>query len=301
LTGNALTQLVNIASDLDQIKVLRDIIADDQRNVDLVSTITKSGELTRIDIETATSQFETDRTLLPPLNQDLSTAGDALALLVGKAPAEWQPPQIDLNDLTLPTELPVSVPSALVHERPDILMSEAQLHAAGAAIGVATAQLYPNITLTGSIGQAALTTASIFSPASAVWAIGGQLAAPIFEGGTLIAQKKVATDAYDLALANYEQTVLQSFSQVADVLHALQNDAAQVQAERRAVDTAGRSLGMMRTTFAYGSITLLQVLDAERQYAQARLGYVRASAQRFRDTIALFVAMGGGRINGKMQ
>jgi NodT family efflux transporter outer membrane factor (OMF) lipoprotein len=149
LTGNAVTQALNIASARAQMKAVEDIIASDEHNLQLVQTEFKAGEATRIDIESATSQLASDRTLLPPLRQQLSVARHALAVLVGKAPTDWSPPDFDLADFTLPGDLPVSLPSDLVHQRPDILSSEAQLHAASAAIGVATAQLYPNITLTG--------------------------------------------------------------------------------------------------------------------------------------------------------
>lgn len=294
LTGNVVTQVVNIAATRAQIKAVEDIIADDERNLRLVRIETRAGELTRIDIQSAASQLASDRTLLPPLRQQLNMAVDALALLLGKAPGDWKPPDFGFQDLALPQELPLSLPSALVHQRPDVLLSEAQLHAASAAIGIATAQLYPNITLSASIAQEALTPSHLFMPASNIWSIAGNLTAPIFEGGALEAQKRGTERAFDAALANYEQTVLQSFVQVADVLHALANDAELAGEQRRALEAAEASLTLIRTTFSFGNVSLLQVLDAERQYEQARLGLARADAQRYRDTIQLFVAMGGG-------
>jgi NodT family efflux transporter outer membrane factor (OMF) lipoprotein len=294
LTGNAVTQALNIASARAQIKAVEDIIASDQHNLQLVQTEFKAGEATRMDIESAQSQLATDRTLLPPLRQQLSVARHALSVLVGRSPASWSPPNFDLADFTLPNELPVSLPSDLVHQRPDILSSEAQLHAASAAIGVATAQLYPNITLTGSIGQEALSTAKLFTSASSIWSIGANLAAPIFQGGALEAQRQASINAYQAALATYEQTVLQSFGQVADVLQALNHDAELLRDQRRALESADASLRLTRTTYSAGNVSLLQVLDAQRLYEQARLGYVRAEAQRYLDTVQLYVAMGGG-------
>jgi len=294
VTGQAATQIVNAAADRDQIRAVRDIIADDERNLQLVRTESGAGALTRIDVQTATSQLEADRALLPPLQQDLAVSEDALSVLVGEGPGRWRPPELVLNDLALPAELPVTLPSAVVHQRPDILSSEASLHAASAAIGVATAQHYPNLTLSASMQQESLTTAHLFSPMSNVWQVASGLTAPIFEGGALEAQRRGAVDAFDSALATYEQTVLQSFGQIADILHSLQHDAELLQGERRTMAAAGEALRLMRTTFSYGNVTLLQVLDAERQYAQARLGVVKARAQRYRDTIQLFVAMGGG-------
>jgi len=294
LTGQVATQMVSAAAAHDELRALQDIIADDERNLDMVRTESRAGELTRIDVQTASSQLEADRTLQPPLQQELTMAEDALAVLVGEGPGRWRPPELSLDDLTLPTELPVSMPSALVHERPDILASESQLHAASAAIGVATAQLYPNLTLSASMEQESLTVAHLFSAASNIWQIAGGLTAPIFEGGALEAQKEGAVSAFDAALATYEQTVLQSFGQVADVLHSLQHDAELLRGQQRSMRAAAEALRLMRMTFAYGAVSLLQILDAERQYAQARLGYVRTKAQRYRDTIQLFVAMGGG-------
>src|SRR6185437_1710913 len=235
-----------------------------------------------------------DRTLLPPVRQQLNLAASALSVIVGKAPADWAPPELDLDDLSLPNELPLTLPSELVHQRPDVLLSEARLHAASAEIGVATAELYPNITLSAALGQEALTPGHLFLPMSSIWNLAGTLAAPIFEGGALEAQKHGAESGFDAALANYEQTVLQSFSQMADVLHALAHDAELVREERRALAAADSSLRLTRATFAFGNVSLLQVLDAKRQYEQASLGLIGAQAQRYRDTIQLFVAMGGG-------
>lgn len=294
LTGGAVTQALNIASARDQIKAVQSIIADDEQNLQLVQTEFAAGEATQIDVQSATSQLAADRTLLPPLQQQLSVARHALSVLVGKAPADWVPPDFDLDEFTLPQELPVTVPSELVRQRPDILASESQLHAASAAIGVATAQLYPNINLTASFTQESLSTATLFNPASSVWSIGAQLLAPIFHGGALRAQKEAAVDAYQGALANYKQTVLASFGQVADVMQALAHDAELLEAQRRALESADTNLRLTRTTYRYGNVGILQVLDAQRLSEQARLGYVRARAQRYLDTVQLFTAMGGG-------
>lgn len=294
VTGNVVSQAVAIASVRAQMNAVDDIIASDAENLRLVETEFKAGEATQIDIESATSQLATDRTLLPPLRQQLSVARHAMAVLAGKSPADWAPPDFDLADLVLPEEVPVSLPSQLVHQRPDIMASEAQLHAATAGIGIATAALYPDLTLSGMIGQSAARTGQLFVPASNVWNIAAQLTAPIFEGGTLEAQKQAAEHAFDAAYANYQQTVLTSFGQIADLLQALNHDAEQLQQQKLALESADASLHLVRKTYAVGSAGLLQVLDAQRLYEQARLGYVRAEAQRYLDTVQLFVAMGGG-------
>jgi NodT family efflux transporter outer membrane factor (OMF) lipoprotein len=294
VTGNVVSQAVAIASVRAQMQAVDDIIASDAENLKLVQTEFKAGEATQIDIESATSQLATDRTLLPPLRQQLSVARHALAILVGKSPADWTPPDFDLADLVLPDEIPVSLPSALVHQRPDIMVSEAELHAATAGIGIATAALYPDLTLSGMFGQSGAKANQLFVPAANVWSIAAQLSAPIFEGGTLEAQKHAAEHAFDASYANYQQTVLTAFGQIADLLQALDHDAEQLQQQGLALESADASLRLTRKTYSVGAAGLLQVLDAQRLYEQARLGYVRARAQRYVDTVQLFVAMGGG-------
>lgn len=231
--------------------------------------------------------------MLPPLRQQLSVARHALAIL-GQLPGNWKAPDFDLAEFALPDELPVSLPSELVRQRPDILASEAQLHAASAAIGVATAQLYPNLDLTASFTQEALSTSTLFNPSSSVFSVGAQLLAPIFHGGALRAQERATEAAYDNVLATYRETVLTSFGQVADVLEALAHDAELLELQRRALELADASLKLTRTTYSYGNVGILQVLDAQRLYEQARLGYVRAQVARYLDTVQLLTAMGGG-------
>ncbi|HUZ73298.1 MAG TPA: efflux transporter outer membrane subunit [Stellaceae bacterium] len=294
LTGNAVLQALTIASLRAQLDTVDGIVADDQRNLDLVHTELRAGVATQLDIETATSQLATDRTLRPPLLQQLSVARHALTVLVGKVPSNWQPPNFDLDRITLPTELPLSLPSSLVRQRPDLLAAEAQLHAASAAIGVATAQLYPQITLTGAMSQQAISLDTLFHGASNVWSLGPSLTMPIFHAGALEAERRRAVDNFNAALATYEQTVLQAFGQVADVLEALNHDAELLAEEQSALRSAQSSLDLTRRSYSIGSVGILQVVDAQRVAEQARLGFVRAKVQRYLDTAQLFVAMGGG-------
>ncbi len=294
LTGSVATEVITIASIRAQIKAVEDLLNDDQHNLQLVQDELRAGAATDLDVETANSQLASDKTSLPPLRQQLSVARHALAVLVGKAPSTWTPPDVDLDQLTLPGEVPVSLPSALVRQRPDILVAESQLHAASAAVGVANAELYPNITLTADVMQQFLKPEAIFDPASNVWNLGASMAAPLFHGGALRAQKRGSEDAYQAALATYEQTVLQSFGQVADLLEGLSHDAELLAAEQTAYQSAGKALELVRTSYRLGNSTLLQVLDAQRIFQQARVGLARAQAQRYLDSAQLFVAMGGG-------
>ncbi|HEV8014048.1 MAG TPA: efflux transporter outer membrane subunit [Stellaceae bacterium] len=294
LTGSAVTEAITIASFAAQIKEVDDMLADDQQNLRLVKDEVTAGAGTELDIETANSQLAADRTLLPPLRQQLSVAQHALAVLVGKSPANWTPPAFALEQLTLPVELPVSLPSALAHQRPDILAAEAQLHVASAAVGVANAQLYPQLTLSADVMQQFLKPDTIFDPMSNIWSIGMNLAAPIFHGGSLHAQKREAEDTYEATLASYEQTVLSAFGQVADTLDGLAHDSEQLAAEQAAYQSADATVRLTRTSYSLGNASLLQVLDAQRQLQQARLGLARAEAQRYLDSAQLFVALGGG-------
>jgi len=241
----------------------------------------------------AESQLSQDQTLLPPLAQQRDAARHALAVLAGKGPADWVAPDFVLADFRLPQDLPVSLPSELAHDRPDIQGAEAELHAASAAIGVATANLYPHLTLSASLSQAATGPGSLFQAGSTLWSIGAGLAGPIFHGGALEADRRAAIDGYKAALANYRQTVVKSLGQVADVLQAISHDAEQYAAQERALAAATTSLRLNQEGYRLGETGVLQVLDAERAYQQALLGHIRAETARYLDTTQLAVALGG--------
>ena len=294
LAGNTVSQAITIASLRRQLQATRGIIADDEANLRLVERKFQAGKAARTDVITAESQLANDLAQLPPLQLALSGARHALSILAGRFPAQWSVPEFDLSDFSLPTDLPLSLPSQLVRHRPDILAAEAQLHADSAAIGVATAQLYPNITLSGSFSFESLSTRTLFGPSSQAANAAASLAAPLFHGGALRAQRRAAIDTYRAALATYRQTVLQAFGQVADVLRALGYDARLVTAEHQALETARQALKLQRLSYAAGKSDVLQLIDSERSYQQARLGYVRALAQRYQDAAQFFVAMGGG-------
>jgi NodT family efflux transporter outer membrane factor (OMF) lipoprotein len=300
LTGDVVTEAINIAGAREQLAAADAIIQADRQNLELVRLSVESGKGAPPDLLAAESQLAADQALVPPLRQLLATSRDALATLVGKAPSEWQMPEFDFTKLQLPADLPLVVPSELVHARPDILAAEAQLHAASAAIGVATANLYPSISLSASWTQQSATLGALFEEPNGLWTVASSLTAPLFHGGTLEAEKRAAVDAFTAQLATYRQTVLTSFQQVADVLQALKHDAELVQAQRRALDSASSSLRLAQESYSAGSGSFLQVLDAQRLYQQARLGYAKAKGQRYLDTAELFAAMGGDwKSNGR--
>lgn len=294
ITGNVVTEALTLASLRLQMQAVNHIVADDERNLALVRLKVAGGLAPRSDVLTAETQLASDRTLLPPLAQQRAVAEDALAVLLGSPPGAWTAPAFALSNFTLPAKLPLSLPSTLVRQRPDILAAAAQVHARSAAIGVATAQMYPNIVLSGSIATAALSVGSLFGSSSSVWSAAAGLTAPIFHGGALLARKRQAVEAYRAALAAYRQTVLAAFGQVADTLRALGHDTALVDAEHQALSVARASLRMQRASYAAGRSDLLQLLDAERSVERARLGDARATAERYVDSARLLVALGGG-------
>lgn len=294
VTGNVVQRAIEVAAAQAEIEALHEVLADDRRNLDMIRDAYAAGSISRVDVLSAESQLASDETLLPSLRQRLSVARHGLAVLTGDMPANSTLTAPALGDLTLPARLPVNVPSELVHGRPDILAAEAQLHAATAAVGVATANLYPRITLSGSLGQQALETSALFDANSTAWGLIAGLTAPVFDGGKLRAERRAALAALSVQSAKYQQVVLESFGQVADALDALDHDAEQLDAQSRALDVARQNLDLTRESYNEGNTGVLQVLDSERLYQQARLGFVRAQAQRLRDTARLFVALGGG-------
>ncbi len=296
LTGNVALQAIIIASTRAQLQAVSELLAEDRDNLNLVRSAFQNGSVSKTDVLAAESQLASDETLLPPLYHQRAVARHALAVLVGRTPADWSPPDFELGDIKLPRELPVTLPSELVHRRPDILAAEAQLHAATAAVGVATANLYPQITLTASGGQQALpaTAWQLFDRSGTAWSLISSLTAPIFDGGTRRAERRAAIDELQATAERYRQTVVESFGQVADVLDALSQDAGNLAAQTRALAAAQSNLELSRQSYGAGSAGILQVLDAQRQVQEAQLGFVRAQSQQYLDTIQLFLALGGG-------
>ena len=294
LTGNIIMEAIEIASLRAQSRAVEDILEIDTQNLDLVRKARLAGAVPDSDVITAETQLATDKTLQPTLDQQLSVAAHALAVLVGKSPGDWSPPEFDLARLVLPTEIPVELPSELVHQRPDIRAAEAQLHAASAQIGIATAQLYPDVTLSASGGSAALHGGQLFNVTGLVWSIAAGITQPVFDGGLRRAERRAALQAFRGSAADYQQTVLVAFGQVADLLKALEHDRTLLDSQRYALQMASQSVSLQRISYGSGGTGIIGLLDAQRQREQALLGVVRAQAQQYQDTTQLFVAMGGG-------
>ena len=293
LTSNVVTAAVREAALRAQIASTNEIVAAQERQLAVVQRQFQLGAVSRSDVLAQQTQLAQTKATLPVFERDLARTRHQLAALAGRLPSEAQLPRFELAALTLPQEIPVSVPSALVHQRPDILAAEALLHQASADIGVATANLYPQITLTGSFGAQALKLGDLFAGPS-LWSIGAGLLQPLFRGGALNAKRRAAIAAFDEAAANYRQTVLLAFQNVADSLHALDDDARILAAEALAEASAREAMGLAERQFNLGAISYLTLLNAQRQYHLARIALTQAQSSRYADTAALFQSLGGG-------
>ena len=299
LASNIVTAAVKEASLRAQIQSTREIVAAQEKQLDVVEKQFQLGGVSRPDVLAQRAQVAQTRATLPPLEKDLSQTRHLLAVFAGKLPGQAVIPEFSLDALHLPPELPVSLPSSLVRQRPDIRASEELLHAASAQVGVATANLYPQITLTGSYGSEATKLDNLFGSGTSVWNLGVGLLQPLFRGGELTAKRRAAVAAYDQAAAQYRGTVLQAFQNVADVLRALEDDARTLKAQAEAEAAARDTLDLTEKQFNLGAVSYLSLLNAERLHRQARIALVRAEAARYADTAALFQALGGGWWNSQ--
>ena len=295
LTSNIVTTAVQQASLRARIRATEEIIAAEEEQVKLLERRLELGGAARPELLAQQAQLAQTRTTLPPLQKELAQSRHLLAVLAGKFPSEAAKlPEFELTELQLPLELPVSLPSELVRQRPDVLASEELLHEASAQVGVATANMFPKITLTGGYGPQTTNFSDLFNSSAMVWSIGAGILQPIFHGGELSARHRAALASYDEAQAQYRVTVLQAFQNVADVLRALELDAQALRAQAEAEQAARDSLDLVKKQYSYGAVSYLLLLDAERQYRQARITLAQAQAARFADTAALFQALGGG-------
>jgi NodT family efflux transporter outer membrane factor (OMF) lipoprotein len=301
LSGNIVNTIIARAIYGSEIKATEQIISLQKEQIRITEIQAQAGTVSYSNVLSLRSQMAATEATLPPLRQRLNQTEHLLATLVGRTPAEWTPPLVDLVDFTLPTELPITLPSELVHQRPDILAAEAQLHSASADIGVATAALFPSFTLNGTYGLNNTSIEDLFKNTSSFWNIGASLTAPLFHGGTLSAKRQAAIEGYQQSLSNYRQAVLSAFAQVADILRALEHDAETLNAQSQALSTAEEALRLIQTNYQAGIVNYLQVLTVNDQYYQAKIGYLQALAQRFQDTTALFVALGGGWWNAEQK
>lgn len=294
LTSNIATTAINLASFREQIIATEQLIQSQEKTLGIIRKQAQLGGASGADALAQETKVAQLRATLPPLQQSYDQALHLLAILIGSFPSEVQLPNFTLAKLHLPAKLPLSLPSSLARQRPDIRASEALLHAASAQVGVATANLYPQLTLRGSYGWQNESLANTFADANSVWSIAGSLLQPLYNAGALNARKRAAIAAFDQAFAQYRQVVLQAFRNVADTLRALDNDAQLLRAQKDAEDAAFKTLRMNQRQLKLGGVSYLNLLNAQTQYQQSQLGRIKAQAARYNDTVALFTALGGG-------
>jgi len=277
-----------------RIQVTRSLVSKLQAQYDLTVHLENAGKVIHSDTLQAQTQLENVRATLPDLEQQRDAYRDALARLSGQTPDDFTMPPLTLADFTLPDQLPVSLPSALVRQRPDVLAAEESLHAASAEIGMAEAARLPQLSLSAQYAQQATRLNELFTQPGGVWSVGLGLAAPLLHGGTLAAREDEAKQRCAQALSAYRGTVISAFVDVADALQALQHDADSYTAHNRALQAARANQELAAAEYRAGKYTQLQVLTAEQQYQSAALTQVQADMQRFTDTAALLRALGGG-------
>ena len=295
LTSNVVTAAVQEASVRGQIAATEEIIKIQTGSLDILRKQFELGQVAGADVAAVEATLAQAQATLPPLQKQLAVQRDLLTALIGRLPSQEPAEKFDLASLQLPQELPVSLPSKLVEQRPDIQSAEAQVHSASAAIGVAVAARLPQFTLTANAGTTANQINQLFiTPGTAFWIVAGNVAQTVFDAGALLHKQRAAEAAFDQAAAMYRSTVITAFQNVADSLHALQSDAETLKAAYAAERAAFKSLEIARRQLQLGAIGYLGLLTAENTYNTALLALVQAQAARYADTAALFQALGGG-------
>jgi NodT family efflux transporter outer membrane factor (OMF) lipoprotein len=294
LASNIATTAITIASIHALIDATEELIDIQEKLVTLTQQRFQIGAASSADVLSQQTLLAQLQASLPPLDKSLAQTKHALSVLIGNYPSENQLPDFDLKCLHLPANLPLSLPSKLVHHRPDIRASEALLHAASADIGVAIANRLPNIKLTGYYGNVSDRLNRLFIQQANVWEYGVQLTQPLFDAGALKAKQQAAVAAYQEAAAQYGQTVLTAFQNVADTLRAIEHDARTFKANTKAEIAAKQLLSLSTQQYHLGGVNYLQLLNAQQQYLQAKLNRIQSQTLRYTDTVALYQALGGG-------
>ncbi|SPE54275.1 Efflux transporter, outer membrane factor lipoprotein, NodT family [Verrucomicrobia bacterium] len=294
LSANVAAAAIQEAALRGQIEATRQLVEINSNMLDTLRLQFTKGYLGRLDVVTQESQLAQVAATLPPLLKQLAQQRDLLAALAGRFPSQDSGEVFELASLQLPQELPVSLPSQLVAQRPDVRQAEESLHAASADVGVSIANRLPNITLSADAGTMALEASQIFSGPAGFWTLAGGITQPIFQGGALLHKERAARAAYTQAAEQYRATVLTAFQNVADTLHALQQDADSLKAAAVARDAANAALDLARKQFQSGYAGYFSLLSTEQSYQQALMNLVQAQANRYADTAALFQALGGG-------
>jgi NodT family efflux transporter outer membrane factor (OMF) lipoprotein len=294
LTSNMVTAAILEAALRGEINATQDTIRVATDALDIMQKQLTLGQIAGADVATQETALAQVQATLPPLQKQLAQQRDLLAALAGRFPSDGVLEKFTLGDMRLPENLPVSLPSKLVDQRPDVRAAEEQLHSACAQIGVAVANMLPNVTLSGTGGSQALAFSQLFAPGTGYFTLAASLTQPIFEGGTLLHRTRAARATYDQSAAQYKSTVITAFQNVADSLRAIQSDADAVRTAAIAEQAAATTLDITRKQLQAGQIAYLSLLSAEQAYYQTQINLVVAKANRYADTAALFQALGGG-------
>lgn len=294
LTTNVVVGVVQQASLQAQMAATHKLVGLEKHSLSLLRLRLEKGDASKLDVSAQQAQLAQTEAGLPSLAKQLAAQRNALAVLVGAFPVNAPADKVKLGDLHLPGKLPLSLPSKLVAQRPDIRQARANLHAASAAVGIATAERFPDIELSANIGSTALAIADVFSSGTGFWSLAGSLTAPIFEGGRLKHQEQAAKAAYVEAAQQYRNTVLRAFEDVANTLAALHQDATALHTAAKAEQAAHTTLRLSRLRLRHGYIDSFKLLAAEQAWQQARIALIQARANRYSDSAALYQALGGG-------
>ncbi len=294
LVSNTIVAAITQATAQSELAAGRRMVQIENDSLSILRTQYRLGAVPQSAVSAQEAALAQVQAALPPLEQQRQQQHDLLAALTGRFPAQVPLEQLDLSQLTLPRDLPLSLPSQLVQQRPDVRSAQAQLHAATAQVGVAIANMLPNIALTADGGTTAVSLARLLEPGTRFWSLGGALSQTLFAGGTLAHRKSAAVATMDQAGAQYRSAVLHAFQEVADTLAALQADAVVLGAQTRAVNAASATLTVTRSNLQLGAASDLDLLAAELAYRQALAAQISARAARLTDTVALFEALGGG-------
>ena len=294
LSTNVVNTAVSLASLRDQIAATGQIIQLQSDQLDLLQAQRRLGAIADTDVLTQQTALAQTRATLAPLQKQLAQTRNQLMAYLGRFPNQDKGERFNLASLHLPQELPVSLPSAIVEQRPDVRSAQAQLHEASANIGVAVANQLPQFSITGSLGSTVASGSTLFSAGSGVWSLAGAIAQPLFDAGALEHRKRAAVAAYDQSAAQYRGTVLAAFQDVANALRALEADAEALKQQVAAEQSAQASLALVQAQYRLGAVAYINLLTAQQTYQNTVLSRVQAQAVRYSDTAALFQALGGG-------
>jgi NodT family efflux transporter outer membrane factor (OMF) lipoprotein len=298
LASNVVAAAIQEASLQAQIQATGEIIAADEKSLQILRDQFRLGFARRIDVAAQEAALAEARTMLAPLQKQFEQTRDLMRALTAKLPNDADP-TFELDALQLPPELPVSLPAKIIEQRPDVRAAAAQLHAANAEVGVAVAAMLPQFSITGQYGGNATQIPWMFRHGGPFWSLYGDVSQPVFQGGTLLHQQRAAKDALRQAAAQYQSTVIAAYQNVADTLHVSLSDTDTLAADIEAENSAKVSYDLTLRQMQAGYVTYLTLLSAETAYRQTVLTRVQAQAARYGDTVALFQALGGGWWNRK--